>query len=151
MNSEKKFKSKKELIIPLEFRIISVEYNLNSLSTSNGIFGPGYASNLTGIIPHLSLKVKGIGAENPISELIFFGFSNLEKEDFIKAYIHKYEKKTGLEVVNLSFDPDFKSNKDYYFERPFIKKEIVSKIEKLNSNEEVIATFNGLEDIDLSL
>ena len=135
-----KTESKEDLIVPVNFRIISAGYGLKLIRRGNDI-----SSWVIGSIPENDFGVEVYGQENiPIKKILFKGHANLEEGDFIRAYIEKY----NVNKVPSSSGPIVRERRlprKFYSERDFNEKEIVHKIEKLNPNnlEEVLATFRS--------
>jgi len=129
LEEQLKGKPKEELIVPLNFNIVSANYGYSSVIFEvNSIFAnPNLKNNIS----------------TPIKSIQYEDFCTLEKGDVMRAYIEKYRvKKRGRSSGPPLNDGNMR--RKYYFERDFKEKEVVHKIEKLDKNSlGVLATFES--------
>ena len=99
-------------------------------------------SAFTGAYLRVNLEVAPIEKYSPICELEFTGYSFIQSGDKIRAEIKKYQEVDRK--LRLTLLPN-KKKLDKYEEREFREKESVSLIQKLGQNNEILATFRGLD------
>ena len=131
----------KELTRYCVFEVQKAEYHTVSCRTWDGFVGPGSHSTFTGTYPKVILNVTPENLSIPVTELEFRGHSFIQSGDKIRAEIKKYEEiDRGL---RLNLKGGRKLGK--YEERNFKEKESTSLIEKLGLDNEILATFRGLD------
>jgi hypothetical protein len=113
---------KEDEIVSGTFNVMEAEYGQKEIMGSNGVFGPGYNSWITGAIPKARFKVFNGGHTHFVE--IYGNVSGIDSGDMIKVY---YSQGSFLGENS--------------------KKGKVSKIEKIDKENRVRSTFINLEGI----
>lgn len=133
---------KEDLIYRVYFKVIKAEYETKFFKGSNGVFGLGHNSWITGSTTLASFEVKPFESAIPVKKLKFFGeISGIGRGDNIAAYLHKEKIKDGkYEGLVPGRDGFYKK---IYLPKYFKEEEKVSRIEKMSFDNIVSEIFDS--------
>ena len=132
----------KDLTFPLYFQVEKAEYSTNGYLTGDCIDGGRDCRSLSGTSASVSLEVRA-ESDVPVTSIKFEGFAFIQAGDRIMAYVPKYSKREGKDTGIILGDEIV--HEVIYAEREFNSVERVSRIEKVDSQGKVLASFEGLK------